>query len=156
MKVLVDTSIWSLAFRRKEIPGANEEQNRLKELKELISETRAIMIGPIRQEILSGISILSQFEQLKEKLKAFENYPIILTDYELAAGYYNKCRKNGIQGSHIDFLICAVAKRNKMAIFTSDNDFQNYSGVLELNLHVPRELDDPGEIMPDNDFSVVQ
>jgi predicted nucleic acid-binding protein len=156
MKVLVDTSTWSLAFRRKEIPGTNEEQNRLKELKELISETRAIMIGPIRQEILSGISNLSQFEQLKEKLKAFENYPIILTDYELAAGYYNKCRKNGIQGSHIDFLICAVAKRNKMAIFTSDNDFQNYSGVLELNLHAPRELDDPGETMPDNDFSVVQ
>ena len=35
MKVLVDMSIWSLAFRRKEIPGTNEEQNRLKELKEL-------------------------------------------------------------------------------------------------------------------------
>jgi predicted nucleic acid-binding protein len=156
MKVLVDTSIWSLAFRRKEIPETGEEQNRLRELKELISETRAIMIGPIRQEILSGISNLAQFEQLKEKLKAFENYPIILTDYELAAGYYNHCRKNGIQGSHIDFLICAVAKRNKMAIFTSDNDFQNYSGVLELNLHAPRKFGELEETTPDNDFSVVQ
>jgi predicted nucleic acid-binding protein len=156
MKILVDTSIWSLAFRRKEMPETSEGQKRLKELKELISETRAIMIGPIRQEILSGISNLSQFEQLKEKLKAFEDYPIILTDYELAAEYYNKCRKNGVQGSHIDFLICAVAKRNEMAIFTGDNDFQSYSGVLELNLHVPREFDDPVEITPHNDFSVVQ
>ncbi len=141
MRILVDTSTWSLSFRRKEIPGTNEEQKTLKELKELISETRAIMIGPIRQEILSGISNLSHFEQLKEKLKAFEDYPIISTDYELAAEYYNKCRKNGIQGSHIDCLICAVAKRNKMAIYTSDNDFQNYSRILELKLHVPREFD---------------
>ena len=93
---------------------------------------------------------------MKEKLKAFEDYPIILTDYELAAEYYNKCRKNGVQGSHIDFLICAVAKRNEMAIFTGDNDFQSYSGVLELNLHAPREFDDPVEITPYNDFSVVQ
>jgi hypothetical protein len=43
-----------------------------------------------------------------------------------------------------------------MAIFTSDNDFQNYSGVLELNLHIPMEFDDPGETTRDNDFSVVQ
>lgn len=138
------------------MPETSEGQKRLKELKELISETRAVMIGPIRQEILSGISNLSQFVQLKEKLKAFEDFPIILTDYELAAEYYNKCRKNGIQGSHIDFLICAVAKRNEMAIFTGDNDFQSYSGVLELNLHVPREFDDSVEITPYNDFSVVK
>jgi len=79
--------------------------------------------------------------RLKGKLKAFEDYPLISADYERAAEYYNKCRKNGIQGSHIDFLICAVAKRNKMVIFTSDNDFRNYSGVMELKLHVPREFD---------------
>jgi predicted nucleic acid-binding protein len=141
MRILVDTSTWSLAFRRKEIPETSEEQKILKELKELINETRAIMIGPIRQEILSGISNLSRFEQLKEKLKAFEDYPIISTDYERAAEYYNRCRKNGIRGSHIDFLICAAAKRNKMAIFSSDNDFQNFSRILELKLHVPREFD---------------
>ncbi len=137
MKVLVDTSIWSLAFRRMKTSASSEDEKLLKALKELISETRAIMIGPIRQEVLSGISDLSQFDRLKMKLRAFENYPIATDDYELAAEYYNKCKKSGIQGSHIDFLICAAAKANNMAIFTSDKDFQNYSKILDLNLYIP-------------------
>lgn len=141
MKVLVDTSIWSLSFRRKKAQKTGEEGKLVRELKELISETRAVIIGPIRQEILSGISHSAQFEKLKEKLAAFENHPITAADYELAAEYYNNCRGKGIQGSHIDFLICAVAQRNRMAIFTSDKDFQNYSQVLDLDLHTPRDFE---------------
>ncbi len=156
MKVLVDTSIWSLAFRRKEIPVNSEIEKLLKALKELISETRAIIIGPIRQEILSGIANLSHFEQLKLKLRAFENFPITLIDYELAAEYYNTCKTKGIQGSPIDFLICAVAKRNKMAIFTSDKDFQNYSRLLELNLFTPGEFEFSFEPDTDNSSSTMQ
>ena len=54
MKVLVDTSVWSLAFRKKSL--SDEELKIIKELKELIYELRVILIGPIRQELLSGIS----------------------------------------------------------------------------------------------------
>ena len=140
MKVLIDTSIWSLAFRRDKNLAKNEEKILLRELQELISETRVIIIGPIRQEILSGISSSKQFDYLRKKLNSFENTPISSYDYELAAEFYNKCRKKGIQGSHIDFLICAVAYRNRMAIFTNDKDFYHFTEVLELNLHSPRDF----------------
>jgi hypothetical protein len=50
MKVLVDTSVWSLSLRRS-LPSDNAE---VSELIELIKEVRIQMIGPVRQEILSG------------------------------------------------------------------------------------------------------
>jgi hypothetical protein len=60
MKVLVDTSIWSLALRRR--PGdLNPNENLLvTELTELIQEGRAAIIGLIRQELLSGIKRSAQ------------------------------------------------------------------------------------------------
>lgn len=139
MKVLVDTSVWSLAFRRKrKAVEQNESKPVLEELKELIDETRAVMIGPVRQEILSGIPGNGQFTQLKEKLRAFDDFPISTRDHELAAEYFNRCRERGVQGAHTDFLILAVANRNDMAIFTTDRDFDNYLRIIKLNLHSPR------------------
>ena len=140
MKILVDTSIWSLAFRRKNELDDGKDGLALRELKELINETRVILIGPIRQEILSGISDAVQFNKLKNKLKVFKDFPIHSADYELAAEFYNTSRKKGVQGSHIYFLICAFARRNEFTIFTSDNDFQNYSKILDLKLHQPRDF----------------
>ena len=118
MKVLVDTPIWSYALGSQN----KEYQSEINMLISLIGDQRAIIIGPIRQEILSGYSDLRKYRIIKEKLSYFENTPIIDTDYVLAAEFSNKCRKKGIQGSHIDFLICAVANRIEIPVFTNDND----------------------------------
>ena len=77
-------------------------------------DSRALIIGPIRQEILSGIKDEAQFEKLKNSLQPFDDNPISPMEYELAARLNNQCRSKGIQGSHIDFLICAVAINNSM------------------------------------------
>lgn len=58
-------------------------------------------------------------------------------DYEEAAGFYNVCRAQGIQGSSTDFLICAVAVRHGLAIFTDDRDFEEYQKVLPIVLYKP-------------------
>ena len=134
MNVLVDTSIWSLALRRRS-RVAPKEQKLIDELKNLIQEVRARIIGPIRQEILSGISDRHQFEELKERLSVFEDSPISTGDHEHAAEVFNDCRAGGVQGSHIDILICAVAQRHHMSVFTTDMDFQLYASYLELELH---------------------
>ncbi|MDO9027304.1 MAG: hypothetical protein Q7U68_00335 [Candidatus Roizmanbacteria bacterium] len=65
MKVLVDTCVWSQSLKHKtpNIELANK-------LKDLITDGRIAMIGPIRQELLSGISDTKQFEKLKEKLSS--------------------------------------------------------------------------------------
>jgi len=133
MNILVDTSVWSLAFRKKTL--TLEETKIVSELKELIYEKRVIMIGPIRQELLSGIKNKKIFDQLCSKIKAFEDVSIETEDYEKAAEINNVCRSNGIQGSHIDFLIAATAMKRNIAIFTIDKDFQNYSKIVEIKLH---------------------
>ncbi len=131
MNVLVDTSIWSYAFR-----SNNEKyQAETKELIALINNQRAVIIGPIRQEILSGYSDLNKFSAIRNKLSYFENAPIMDSDYELAAEFSNQCRKKGIQGSHIDFLICAVAARTNMPIFTTDKDFEQYQKIIPITLY---------------------
>ena len=129
--VIVDTCIWSLALRGK-TPRDREVTN---ELTSLIKENRAKIIGLIRQEILSGYSDLARYEKLKNKLRAFPNEQVIDIDYESAAEYSNICRRNGVQGSHTDFLICAVAIRLKMQIYTSDKDFSHYSKHLSISLY---------------------
>ena len=137
MKVLVDTSVWSLAFRKK---TPNEDEKKIiEELKELIHELRVVLIGPIRQELLSGISNEFKFQSLKEKMRSFDDLEISSTDYENAAKIYNECRKKGIQGSQIDYLICSVARANNISIFTTDKDFNNYNKIIELKLHQVRK-----------------
>ena len=136
MIVLVDTTIWSLALRRKR--PTTREQLLINELSELIKELRAVLIGPIRQEVLSGIPDPVKFEEVREHLVAFDDLPIIGADYEEAARAFNICRKKGVQGSHIDFLICAMAKSHSTAIFTTDKDFVNFAKHLDIELHKPR------------------
>lgn len=130
MKVLVDTPIWSYALRT---PN-KDHQNEIDQLESLIRDQRALIIGPIRQEILSGYSDLRKYKKLKEKLSFFENTPVQDIDYESAAELCNHCRKKGVQGSHIDFLICAVAKRIDVPIFTTDKDFLNYQKTISIKL----------------------
>jgi predicted nucleic acid-binding protein len=132
MKVLVDTSYWSLALRRKK---ATEESTRAQSvLLDLIEDMRVEIIGPIRQELLSGISNQGRFDSLKYRLNAFIDLELTAKDYELAAEYFNLCKAQGIQGSHIDYLICAVAVRNGLAILTLDDDFKHFESYLPITL----------------------
>jgi len=134
MKIIIDTCVWSLALRRNE----PQENKYVQELKELIKEVRAQLIGPVRQELLSGIKSKKQFNLLRDHLRAFEEIKITTEDYELAAEYFNTAREKGIQGSNTDFLICAISKRCEMPILTTDKDFINFKTILPIELHKTR------------------
>ena len=97
------------------------------------------MIGPIRQELLSGISDTNKYKQLKEKLSYFDDLPLYTGYFEFAAQLSNTCRSHGIQGSHTDFLICAVAIKNDLPIFTLDKDFNNYKKYIDIQLYQKRK-----------------
>jgi predicted nucleic acid-binding protein len=131
MKVLVDTSVWSLALRR----GKQSIAAPAQELRQLIQDHRVQIIGPIRQEILSGIRNEAQFNKLIKHLESFPDLPILTNDYVRAAKFFNLCRSKGIQGSNTDFLICAVAVRNKFSIFTTDKDFELFSKHIKIILY---------------------
>ena len=129
MKALVDTCIWSQVLRHK---SPNTELT--KKLKDLIKDGRVAIIGLIRQELLSGISSVKQFNELKEVLSFFEDIPLKTEHFEKAAEFSNICRSKGIQCSTIDFLICAVAYLDNLIIFTTDKDFEYYKIFLSIRL----------------------
>lgn len=135
MKVIVDTSVWSLALRR----NTPEDNQHVIELKELIKELRVQLIGPVRQELLNGIKHEKHFTSLKDHLRAFKDLELATEDYELASEYFNKARQNGIQGSNTDFLICAISTRSKMPILTTDKDFENFQSVFPVTLYEVKE-----------------
>lgn len=137
MRVLVDTSVWSEALRR----AKTVESDVVREFRSLILEHRVDIIGPIRQEVLSGIREDAQFEKLKKHLAAFPDRNLTTDDYVIAAKFYNKCRMKGVQGSNTDFLICAVAIRMQLAIFTTDRDFTRLAKHLPLVLHETRKFE---------------
>ena len=130
MKVLVDTSVWSLALRR-DRPAENALVG---EFAELIDEQRVVMIGPVRQELLSGIRNATQFDRLREHLQAFPDLALTVADFERAAEFFNLCRSQGVQGSNTDFLICAVAANHNLAILTADQDFVRFAEHLPIRL----------------------
>lgn len=92
------------------------------------------MLGLIRQEILSGIRNLDQFARLKSYLQGFLDLELDTADYKTAAEFFNQCRRNGVQGSNTDFLICAVAHRRRYKILTEDQDFKNFQAYIPIEL----------------------
>ncbi len=131
MRVLVDTAVWSLAFRRQ---GKSDPQV-VAELASLIEDGRVAIVGPIRQELLSGIREEAQFSKLRKVLRAFPDLELLPDDYEEAAAMFNACRRQGVQGSNTDFLLCAVSQRTGFPIFTTDVDFAHFSKILAVALH---------------------
>ena len=138
MNVLVDTSVWSLTLRKSAALLNRQELLLAAELRELISEGRVRMIGPIRQELLSGIREEAQYLRLQKVLRAFEDQVLTTEDYEVAALFGHRCRGTGIMGSVVDFFICAVAVRRTWDIFTSDHDFKSFARAIPIMLHAPR------------------
>ena len=134
MNALVDTNVWSLMLRRRSGPATGAA----KELETLLREGRAEIIGPVRQELLSGVKSSVQFENLRQHLRGFWDVELETADFELAAEFCNRCKSRGIQGSSTDFLICAVASRRQFSIFTTDGDFVAFAKVVPIQLHAPR------------------
>jgi predicted nucleic acid-binding protein len=134
MRVLVDTPIWSLALRRRRGDLSSQEHRYTRVLAELIREGRAQLVGPVRQELLSGIRDISNFQKLRGYLRAFDDPQLTTADYEQAAEMSNQCRKRGITASAIDALICAVSQSRQWEIFTTNRDFIQYAKALPIQL----------------------
>lgn len=138
MKVIVDTTVWSLALRRRSTDLAADERRLVAEWAELVKEGRVGLLGIVRQEVLSGIPDGAAARRLRDVLRAFPDVVASFLDHEAAAEAFNRCRAKGVAGSPVDFLICAVAIRLEAPVFTTDADFAVYARHLPLSLHAPR------------------
>jgi hypothetical protein len=124
MSVLVDTSIWSLALRHKRHGFTATDHALVRSLANLVGYGYAQMIGPVRQEVLSGIREQAQFVRLREALRSYQDTALVTDDYEEAARMNNECRRRGVTGSPVDFLLCGLRNiingRSSLQIATSN------------------------------------
>jgi len=130
MRIIADTSVWSLFLRRRK----EADPPSIDLFRSAIQENRVQMLGIIRQELLSGMKSEARFRRIGEILEGFPDLLAESRDHTEAARFFNQCRRKGIQGSPVDFLICAQAARNKMAILTEDRDFERYARHLPISL----------------------
>jgi len=132
--ILVDTPIWSLSLRRKAAELNPAERHVTQLLYELVDEGRVELLGPVRQELLSGLREESQFRRLRDYLRDFPDTQVSIEDHEEAARLSTHCRRSGITASPIDMLVCAVAIHHGWEIFSTDRDFVHYKSVLNIRL----------------------
>lgn len=131
--VLVDTSVLSLALRRRRRELLTlEQQRRVATFVALSDRGEVVLLGIIRQELLSGIRHREQFERLQLVLDGYDYLEVGIRDYDLAAEFTNRCRAAGTAAGDIDMLICAVAAREAIDVFTVDDDFERYARVLGI------------------------
>ena len=134
MKVIVDTSVWSLAFRRRTLVNTPE----VAALVRLVEQGLVVLLGPVRQEVLSGIKQLDQFERLRERLAAFPDLELTARDFETAAELCNRCITKGVKASHTDFLIAATAITRGYAVLSADRDFENIARIVPVRTYEKR------------------
>jgi predicted nucleic acid-binding protein len=134
MRVVVDTSIWSLALRRQRKRLSLPQRSLVLLLKDLIVSGDAILLCVVRQELLTGISSEQTFEDMCQHLRDFDDLPPDVDDYERAASAANDCIRGGTAPTTTDMLICAVAMGRDLAILTSDGDFEEYAKHLSIRL----------------------
>lgn len=134
MKVLVDTSVWSLFLRRRTRTTLNPEELKLVGLlREATQDGRVAIIGPVRQEILSGIRDKSQFSRTEQILDPFPDEDLTKDDFVEAARFFNLCRDRGVECGVVDILICSVAVRRRFAVLTNDQALIRCLRVLGIS-----------------------
>jgi len=131
MKILIDTSIWSLALRRQS--GVVNPESVM--LRTLIEQGEDIhLLGIILQEVLQGIKNPKDFHILKDYLDAFPLIELTREDYIKAAELKNRLIKKGKQISTIDALIASASISNSCYLFTTDKDFEHIAQHSSLKL----------------------
>lgn len=131
--IACDTSALS-QFLRRSPDTANDAALKVEKL---IDSNELALFGIVRQELLSGIKLPAHFERIDLTTQALPLFFADDEDHTTAARFFNSCRSKGIQGSPIDFLICAMAVKRKLPIYTTDPDFELYEPIIPIELYRP-------------------
>lgn len=120
MNFLVDTSVWSLAFRR-DVDASEPEVRQLKGA--LLGSNVVVTTGLVLQELLQGFSGPRAQALIVER---FAVLPLLQPDREDhigAAALRNRCRRGGVQIGTIDALLAQLCIRHDLMLLTTDRDF---------------------------------
>jgi len=131
--IACDTSALSQFLRR----SPDTQNDVALQVEKLIDSNDLALFGIVRQELLSGVKLPAHFECIDLTTQALPLFFADDEDHTTAARFFNTCRAKGIQGSPIDFLICAMAVKRKFRIYTTDPDFELYEPIIPIELYRP-------------------
>lgn len=133
--IIVDTSVWSVAFRRRRLPD-DEMTGAEKLLRRLTREKEHLGVpGVVLQELLSGIKDPAQAERIKVLMEGYPLLPATKEHHVEAANIYNACRKAGVAAAAIDCLIAAQCVLQGGLLLTLDDVFKRISICSGLRLY---------------------
>lgn len=133
MSLFVDTSVWSLAFRRN-MPVAAGECSEL--IRAIEAGEELVTTGLVLQELLQGFSGPRNRRQILDRFAALPLLVPDRRDHVDAAELRNTCRRHGVQIGTIDALLAQLCLRHDLTMLTADRDFRGIAGHCALKLRV--------------------
>jgi predicted nucleic acid-binding protein len=131
VSLFVDTSVWSLVFRRDVVATAVE----VIALRQSLEAGDTILTtGLVLQELLQGFAGPRARRQLTERFAALPFINPDRQDQIEAADLRNRCRRSGIQIGTIDALLAELCIRHGLTLLTTDNDFSRIAARFPLRL----------------------
>ena len=131
---MVDTSVWSLAFRR----DGEQQAPEVAALRVALDGGDSIVItGIILQELLQGFTGPKARKELLEKFAALPMLVPDRTDHVDAAELRNRCRRAGAQLGTVDALIAQLCIRHDLILLTMDRDFAAAAKHSDLKVWRP-------------------
>jgi predicted nucleic acid-binding protein len=109
--LFVDTSVWSLPFRR-DRPATAPEVRALRNALE--GAETIVSTGLVLQELLQGFAGPRVREDIIDRFKALPLITPQRQDHTDAAELRNRCRRAGVQVGTIDALLAQLCVRHKL------------------------------------------
>lgn len=131
MTLLVDTSVWSLAFRR----DGNSAGPQVRALRNALEgDDIVVTTGLVLQELLQGFAGPRARKDIIERFAALPLIGPDRQDHIDAAQLRNTCRRAGIQIGTIDALLAQLCIRHDLTLLTTDNDFLHAASHCPLKV----------------------
>jgi predicted nucleic acid-binding protein len=131
VSLLVDTSVWSLAFRR----DATAQEPEVQALVQALSGAQVVVTtGLVLQELLQGFAGAKAAAAIVERFSALALVQPDREDHIAAAELRNRCRRAGVQIGTVDALIAQLCIRSGLTLLTTDQDFNHAAKHCELKV----------------------
>jgi len=131
MMLFVDTSVWSLAFRR-DAPSVAPE---VRELRKVLEAGESVVTtGLILQELLQGFTGPRARDDIIDRFAALPFLMPDRQDHIAAAQLRNACRRKGVQIGTIDAVLAQICIRHGLTLLTTDGDFSHATKYCPLRV----------------------
>lgn len=134
MALLVDTSVWSLAYRRDSPPDSPH----VEALRQSLRSGGVATTGVVLLELLRGFVPPTAQATIRSEFAVLEFIEPARDDYDAAAALANTCRRAGVQLGTIDALIAQLAITGDHTLLATDKDFEFAAEHVGLRLWRPQ------------------